>query len=508
VGDAGGRAALARATGDPATDRLAGGLTAAMALLSFSAFDPHGKECEAMSRRANGVALACVLAVCGAALAQGPIDGPAERTATADAVLDATSISDLAGSVYLVERYGSGKQIMDLYHDGVDDLDFYNWLATGPLSDAPIDDLDGSGAIDEADARLLLAAALAVYSGDHDHDDAVDADDVGLSIVEVGGTSIHGEVIPGDIDADGDVDLDDIQLTATQSSSFYDQVHLDIAAKILEVSEDGPSSGGGPGPDYSSIYEPPNHSQGVSSTYPGHIFGYSKQPVIPNDHDFGISTTWPISDHDGFKSRHYPPNHYATISNRWRWPDDDSHNYSVSVANPPHALSSSKYWPPNHVMAVSGGWYPPETPPLERHAIQSSRTWPPNHTTENSSAIGEHDEMWSLNVPRSDHLTEFSGTWDHNPELSGIAWPPSHIQSPSSGWPDSHTANTSIYWPGNHLINASGTWPHDTDTNWPPNHMLEFSNSWSQPGPGVPLFPPGHSIWTTANEIKDALPLP
>ncbi len=419
-------------------------------------------------------------------------------------IAKATSVDDLAQSTYLIDAYGLGKVIHDLHADGLDDRDFFNWLATGPFAQVAVSDLNQNGTIDCHEIVDTLARGLAVYAGDADADGLVSIKDLASAMSSIGTVSIATQLQPGDIDASGRVDANDIALVGTVHHRTFAASHFDVADRLVAISS-GSCGGGGGGSSSASIYTPPKHSIGVSETYPGHILGYSKPSVIPNDHDFGISTTWPISSHNAFWSHTFPPNHYGFISNQWTRPDGP-HAYHVSVSNPPHSRQTSKYWPPTHTITVSEGWYPDTAPPLERHAIQASRTWPPNHTAENSGSIGEHDQVWSIHVPRSDHLADFSGTWDHDQQRSGIAWPPNHIKSPSSSWPDGHRANTSVYWPPSHMTLASGEWPDGTDTNWPPNHMPEFSESWPAPTPGIPLFPPDHTIWTTADQIIDNLP--
>ncbi|HBS29155.1 MAG TPA: hypothetical protein DEB06_06815 [Phycisphaerales bacterium] len=395
-------------------------------------------------------------------------------------------------------RFGRYLAIPDSDGDGdITDRDFRRWLGDRTTG-VRVRDTDRDGDCDTRDAVLVLARELRRLIGDANGDGLVNESDAAEVLAQLGARGGPGGPRP-DPNLDGVVDWSDLWIVLASMSEEPIGEGAESAAETLLVSND-PIDTDGPldeeepigGSGFYTSYEPDAHNAYFSSTYPGHVLGtsHSLSPA-PNDHDFGISTTWPLSSHDAIVSATRPPNHLGSVSSLW--PDPANHSSGVSA-----------YWPPNHGHGISAEWYPSDpVPPVEQHSTATSRTWSPNHRVADSRSLGVHDGAISLSTPRSPHLTALSASWAHDSQVSNLAWQPNHLGTISLSWPETHLMNSSVHWTPGHFVGPSASWPPATDPSWPMNHYFEVSKGWSQPGEPIHLFPDGHSIWTTANEIID-----
>jgi hypothetical protein len=223
---------------------------------------------------------------------------------------------------------------------------------------------------------------------------------------------------------------------------------------------------------------------------------------FPPNHDRSITRGWypPNGQHKTSDSAQWPPNHFVAASGGW---DPAVHSRD----------ESQHRWPPNHYVSASVDW--PYNNPNEHEPVLS-RTWPPNHLTANSRKMfPDHYQPISTYdpnsiVPRYEHITELSSTWEHGQALSRARWPDSHHREFSLSWPSSHTMRLSVHWPAGHWGRTSSLWPvGDPPTyppDWPQNHSPVVSKKWTEPKPLPPWFPsPTHSLYDSAKKIISSI---
>jgi hypothetical protein len=238
----------------------------------------------------------------------------------------------------------------------------------------------------------------------------------------------------------------------------------------------------------------------------------------PPDHMKGVSDSWPLDPPDW-----WPPNHLSSMSRSYDG-SPPAHDSFDSRANPPqdHSSGVSSQWPPNHNRLSSATWPPDHsawsstigTPPNPVHYRSVSAGWPPAHAYEAShSWPSSHDRpvssTWWPNHTRSDsssrifppmHAESLSGQWSHQASVSQSIYPPNHYDEVSGSWGPTHNISQSSAFPPAHVSFASHSWPGPQT--WPANHTLSMSRSWGDPASNPwPVFPPGHSWFTTFRDV-------
>jgi hypothetical protein len=274
---------------------------------------------------------------------------------------------------------------------------------------------------------------------------------------------------------------------------------------------------------------------------PGHDASESKDdPQFKPNHDVILSRGWrnpdpntPFQDgvpksHHREVSRVWPANHLQVNSATWP-PAKPSHiPFDTPERHLFHYEDESRLWPPNHDASVTGQWYPAheheydgESP--QPHVVGLSRLWPPNHvmrvsrknyrwvpTDEDNDGEPDH---YRPNRPRSPHLRAISSSYprDHS-ETDTRAVPSNHHHVFTNTW-EWHLIDHSAYWPAGHMKPASATWPAQRPVRWPIGHYAQYSKvdpQEQQPpeSPWPPIFPEGHDVWTTAQDLLPYLPNP
>jgi len=425
------------------------------------------------------------------------------------------------GTVW-VQRFGTHLDVPDVTADGaVTNADVIQWLRAEVWNIhliRPINEIEG---VDEDNvppcqqAALALADFLRLISGDVTLDGIVDSSDVALMLEVLGDIlqnpsmgSAYGIVTRYDVNQDDVVDQQDLVSITGSLGTNLQQDPISLAQSVvIGLPECG---GGGPPPsEWQGHYRHPTHAVVFSDEYPTHdrsVSGTLWPRWFPNDHSAGVSLTWPLRkgappeeqafpDHGVYRSEIFPPNHYFFASQNW--PEDSS----------THSVESSRDWPPNHGGNISAEWYPNPAllpPSVLPHVVNVSTQWDPNHRPADSREIQQHTTSTSDISNRSPHLSAWSTSWTHTTAPSANVFPPNHVGSFSIGW--NHSYSISLSWPAGHSQSPSSGWPQQNDPRWPPNHFEASSTNTLQPGQNPPLVPPGifppdHSVWTTAIEL-------
>lgn len=430
-------------------------------------------------------------------------------------------------SLVTVFLYQSGSSLATCDHNGdgfVSDVDYAFAIRDRLVAlygdDLQAGDLDGDGYQTAEDVIYAIAQQISLSLG---KSSPVDETPVGVNDVAAVADLVGAGDGRGDVNFDASLDSHDIadvlgKLGTDPDLGSIDDAARDIYAYIEVLIVEG-----------DSFY-----------MYEG--FGGSDRQVT------GISNTWP--------SRHpkwWKPNHLTSVSVTYF--DNENcqipHSYaSSSEGQPPmhgthlsvedcdeHLKSISYGWPPNHSMVASASWRPvyhqSDTSELigdpEEHDRPISRAYPPGHYVIQSAEWWDHESStsseghfrttsrgWWANHTRGlsrllehppDHHVVLSAGWVHEVAHSSMMWPPNHLYEVSSTWGPGgqHAVGHSSLFPPSHVVDASNTWP-GPQPSWPPNHTLSMSKSWSEPSPSPwPVFPPGHSWWTT---FRDIVPIP
>lgn len=367
-----------------------------------------------------------------------------------------------------------------------------------------VGDLDGDGFVSSQDVIEAISIILRAGFGDTDSDGNSDhADSVHVS------TEIQSGNIEGDANLDGQIGVLDLMLVeGMQGTQVFEPEIFSIANEIFSyigvLREQGHEA------FMAENCAAGNHIKGISDTWaPGHPdwwqpnhqsgVSLSYDPYTPGGTHTTLATELapaPVKDHHYAVSESWPPNHFFNASATWSPPPTQQHEIFISWSHvfpsPHHATEVSKTWPAGHRASASDSWVPPEHDPV------ISRTWWPSHSQANSLAH---------NVPPA-HKGDISARWLHGSQQSMQQWPPNHDRLVSDGWGPGHSAHLSGTYPPGHVGYASYTWPGPMLI-WPPSHVKKQSDAWGDPPPGSwPVFPPGHSWWSTFLDLRNLVPLP
>ncbi|MDQ7013037.1 MAG: hypothetical protein Q9O74_03975 [Planctomycetota bacterium] len=420
-------------------------------------------------------------------------------TVTAASVAAQYGAPDRTGVTRFMSR--SSMVMTDLNNDClVSDVDVVMLLMDrmaelyGP--DLDVGDLDGDGIETSEDIVTAIGFLMKGAFGKTapDAQGAVGAADIEQTLLAVAAGDVEG-----DLNFDGDVNAEDLLVTVDRFGEEVSNYDIDQAARL-------------------------------AAEYMGYIVSHGREAFMasgcaPDTHLSGVSDTWP-PDRPGWWS----PNHLWNISASYDGEDPDGdHEAWASKTTPtgPHQYEVSKQWPANHIWYASNTWLPPRGGHLifvtysddPYHETSVSKAWPPGHIEQASSSRPmppEHEptvsRIWWPNHYYSDslqmkmppyHRTAWTETWVHETDRSQSRWPPNHQSVISNNWGPDHNMGTSVYYPPGHLDIISGEWP-GPQPSWPPGHTVPISESWGDPDSGGwPVFPPDHSWWTTANDLRD-----
>jgi hypothetical protein len=378
-------------------------------------------------------------------------------------------------------------RLMDMNGDGsVSDVDAAFQIEDrlvalyGP--DLAVGDLDGNGVINGEDVVAAIAAVIKVCFGKA----TAGFDPVSVQDVQTVMQDVQGQSIKGDINFDGSPDVQDVAEAISHLGEEVSEFDIDRKARELfeyigAIREHGREA------FMANAPAPSTHLAGVSNTWPpfhpswwppNHLPGISQSYLSPPgapEHDSAVSASWP-ANHLRQSSATWPPTHSAWSSAVGPTP------------TPNHSASTSATWPSGHSYGPSSTW------PVS-HEQNTSRTWWPQHNAPDSA---------SHIVPPM-HMLSITNLWEHTWAVSQLQWPPNHYPSVSDGWGPAHQMGVSASYPPGHLNYASQSWP-GPQPSWPPTHTYTVSASWGEPAPGVwPVFPPGHSWWTT---FQNLVPFP